>query len=71
MFVGLLSFLATLVALHFTPVSKSLGHSFGLAKLRGLRACLLPPTEIYDLKIFEEKRRNIGAVLEKSYCVIV
>ena len=24
-------FLATLVALHFTPVSKSLGHSFGLA----------------------------------------
>ena len=29
-----------LVALHFTPVSKSLGHSFGLASLRGLRACL-------------------------------
>ena len=24
-------FLATLVALHFTPVNKSLGHSFGLA----------------------------------------
>ena len=25
------AFLATLVALHFTPVSKSLGHSFELA----------------------------------------
>ena len=33
-------FLATLVALHFTPVSESLaGQSFGLAQLRGLRAC--------------------------------
>ena len=32
-------FLATLVALHFTPVSKSLGSSFELAQLRGLRAC--------------------------------
>ena len=39
--VSLLSppFLATLVALHFTPVSKSVSRSFELAKLRGLRAC--------------------------------
>ena len=33
-------FLATLVALHFTPVSLSVGRSFELAQLRGLRACL-------------------------------
>ena len=30
-----------------------------------------PPPKFMTRKIFEEKRRNIGAVLEKSYCVIV
>ena len=40
-------FLATLVAVYFTPISHSLGgsvgqlHSFKLPKLRGLRACSL------------------------------
>ena len=38
----ILKFLATLVTLHFSPVSavsQSLGRRFGLAYLRGLQAC--------------------------------
>ena len=46
-----LLFLAMLVALHFTPVgesvTRSVGHSFELAKLRGLRACSPLPPPLY------------------------
>ena len=32
---------AMLIALHSTPVSRSVGRSFGLAELQGLRACCI------------------------------
>ena len=39
------SFLATVVALHFTPVSESVGRSFGLAYLGACEIVYIIPTK--------------------------
>ena len=57
------SFLATLVALDFTLVSQSVGRSFKLAQLRGLRACFDPKLAYASSKL-SIRSFHVGLILK-------
>ena len=60
-------FLATLVALHFTPVTESVGRSFEQEQLRGLQACC--PRKLIFFFQLRQKLFRLPCITQSTFSV--